>query len=304
MVKFTIKAKDFKKFLKSISCKGTLQFKSQGKVENFLFSAFFIDVDKENQILSVLTRDNHFKAIKQLATIKAKVEESGVIEMTDKSVFDVIFDSVDTQKPIIVTSDGNAIYIENQDGDWYKRRIVGDKNLDDVFKEKDKLFDWKNSHSLIEQDGKEIWKFTVPKGSALYPMRIKTNKNNLKKFVNDTIKLTKDNATVVRSEDGIVSISTGAPNANTQSKHKLEYEDIGVELDNFAVKFSALQAIVPNLLDDIILNFRRTGKDTIVMRIESFDKNMNQILSIASQDKDGVLYDEEPIQEEEESQTE
>lgn len=302
MVKFIIKAKDFKKFLKAVSCKGTLQFKSQGKVDNFLFSAFFIDVDKENQQLSVVTQDNYFKAIKQLAQIKAKVIEEGVIEITDKKVFDVIFDAIDVEKPIQVSSDGNAIYVENQDGDWYKRRIVGDKALDEVFEKKDKLFQWVESHVLEEDGDIKLWRFTTTQGSVLYPMRIKTTRKNFGKFVKDTLKLTKDNSTVIRCEEELITVSTGTPNSTNMSKHKLEYEDIGKELLGFAVKFSALQAIVPNLLDDVILNFRRTGADTIVMRIESFDKNMTQILSVASQDKDGVLYEmpKEDIKAEEE----
>jgi hypothetical protein len=306
MVKFTIKAKDFKKFLGVISCKGTLQFKSKGKVEAFLFSAFFIDVDKENQQLSVLSIDNYFKAVKQLATIKANVKEAGIVEITDKKVFDVIFEAIDIEKPIQITSDDSAIYVENQEGDWYKRRIVGDKKLEEVYEKKDDLYDWVNQHMLVDIDGTEVWKFTVPdKGSALYPMRIETTQTNLSKFVKDTLKLTKDNSTVIRSEDNVITISTGQPNAANMAKHELHYKDIGIEMTNFAVRFSALQAIVPNLLEKVILNFRKTAGNTLVMRIESYDDNMRQVLSIASQDKDGVLYDDpEELENEEIKNTE
>ena len=249
-------------------------------------------MDKTKQQLTVLSIDNYFRSVKQLATISAKVEEEGVIEITDKKTFDVIFDSVDVEKPIQISSDGSAIYVENQDGDWYKRRIVGDKSLEEIFEKKDELFNWVEQHSLVKVDGKDVWKFTPEQGSALYPMRIKTTRKNLMKFVKDTLKLTKDNATVILSENGTITISTGQPNSTTMAKHKLEYESIGTELINFAVKFSALQAIVPNLLEDVILNFRMQSSGIVVMRIESFDKNMKQVLSLGSQDKNGVIYDE------------
>jgi len=302
MVKFYIKAKDLKNLIDGVSCKGTLQFKSKGKTEAPLFGAFFIDVDKANNKISVLTIDTFFSQIKQYAEANAKVEEEGVIEVTDKKYFDKLFSSIDLEKPVSVESDGNVIIVENQDGDWYRRRIVGDKNLDEVNEKMNQLFDWMKSHELVEVIAEDelgnavkrkVWKFTVPQGSATYPMRIKTNKKNLQKFVGDAINLTKDNDTIIISKDGEITIHSGKPNSTNQSRHRLEYENIGEEIIDFAVKFSALQAIVPNLQDEVILNFRMTGGKTIVLRIESMNKTFYQIISIGSQDKDGVLYDNE-----------
>jgi len=54
-IAFKIKGKEFQKFLDGVSCRGVLQFKSKGKTEAPLFSAFYIDVDKKNQKLTVLT---------------------------------------------------------------------------------------------------------------------------------------------------------------------------------------------------------------------------------------------------------
>lgn len=302
MTKFIIKAKDFKNLLDGVSCKGTLQFKAKGKTESPLFSAFFIDVDKETQKISIRTIDTFFNSIKQHAEINAKVEEEGIIEITDKKKYDKIFKGIDLEKPISVSSDGNFIIIENEDGDWYRRRIVGDKALDDVNKSMENIFDWINSHDMVEFDAendkgeiekRKVWRFSTPVGSALYPMRIKTTKKNLSKFVSDAVDLTKDNDTIVICKDGVITIHTGKPNSTDQSKHKLAYADIGKEIFDFAVKFSALQAIVPNLQEEVILNFRMTKSKTIVLRIESSNKTFHQIISIGSQDKDGVLYDDE-----------
>jgi len=294
MVKFQIKTKEFTKFLNTVSCKGTLQFKSKGKTEANLFSSFFIDADKEAQKLTVLTIDTFFNQIKQLATISAKVIEEGVIEITEKKAYDNIFKNIKGETPIQISSDGNAIYVENQEGDWYKRRIVGNKGLDEVYNKKDELFKWKNAHTFEEVGvDKKIWRFTVPEGSTTYPMRIKTTKKELSKFVSDAVKLTKDNDTIIISEKGKIEIWSGKPSSTTQSKHLLKFEDIGKEIIEFKVKFSALQAVVPNLLDEVILNFRKTGAETIILRLESFDKTMHQIMNVGSQDKDGVLYDTE-----------
>jgi len=293
MVKFTIKTKDFKKFLDAVSCKGTLQFKSKGKVDAPLFSAFFIEVDDKENKLRVLSLDTYFNKIKQLASIGAKVEEGGIIEITDKSVFDTIFKNLDGAKPIIVSCDGDAIYIESQEGDWYKRRIVGDKALDEITNKEKELNAWKDSHDLVSQEGIGVWRITLGTASAIYPMRIKVKKDDLKKFVADAVTLTKDNNTIIISEGENIEIWSGTPNSTNQSKHRVPFENIGKEIIDFSVKFSALQGIVPNLQDEIILNFRKTSEDTVVLRIETMDANFYQILSIGSQDKDGVLYEEE-----------
>jgi hypothetical protein len=302
MTRFRIRAKDFKKFLNTISCKGTLQFKSKGKTEANLFSSFFIDVDKDNQKLTVLTVDTFFNQIKQVSTIGANVLEEGVIEITEKKAFNTILSSMTPESIVEIYSDGTSIYLENSEGDWYKRRIVGDKALDAVFDKKDKLFEWNQAHTLEEIVNEEakavkVWRFTVEQGTTIYPMRIKTTKKQLGKFVQDAVKLTRDNDTIIISENQEIEVWSGKPNSTNQSKHVLKFEDIGKTLIDFKVKFSALQAIVPNLLDDVILNFRKTGEQTIIMRIESFDKNMHQIISLGSQDKDGVLYESEEIPE-------
>lgn len=291
MVKFVIRAGDFKKFLDTISCKGTLQFKSKGKVDAELFSAFFINV--KDKKLEVLTVDTFFNQIKQKATINAVVKEEGKLEITNKSDFDEILKSMDKNYPITISSDGKVIRVENDYGDWYEMRIIGNESLSEIDSQEDSLKTWDEAHSLTTIDGAEVWKFTIPAGTAVFPMRIKTNKKSLKKFVSDTIKLTKDDSTVIISEDGKINIYSGKPNSLKRSGHKLEHENIGTKVEHFAVKFAALQSIVPNLLDDVILSFRKTGMDTIVMLIESSDKNMKQFISIASQDKDGVIWDEE-----------
>jgi hypothetical protein len=287
-----------------VACKGVLQFKSKGKTEAPLFSAFYIDVDEENQKLTVLTIDTFFQQIKQDTSIKAKVLEAGVIEITDKLSFDKIFKSMDVEKEIEVWNDHDAIYLQTIDGsDWYKRRLTGDKALDDVFEKKDLLFNWRDAHTYEEverEDGRKvkIALFTTSKGSAFYPMRIKVQKKDMMKLVADSINLTKDNDTVILSEDGTITISTGRPNSTNMAKHKIPYEDLGREVFEFAIKFSALQAITPNLLDDVILNFRKQKNETIVLRIESMDKTMVQVFSIGSQDKDGILYDIDIVEEE------
>ena len=298
MVKFYLKAGDFKKFLKVVSCKGTLKFKAQGKVEAPLFSAFFINADKEKQLLNVLTIDTFFNQIKQDTDMNAKVIEAGVIEVTDYSRFEAVFEGVDLNKPIMVTSDENAVLITSDDGDEYRLRIIGDAKLDDVYGAKDKLYDWKKSHDEVEvgDEGRSIWRITLPDGSALYPMKIRTTKDQLKKFVGDSIKLTKDNSTVIISENGAINIHSGAPNSTNSSKHPIRYEDVGKELINFSAKFAGLQAIVSNILDDIHISFRKTGEQNIIMRIESFDKKIHQLIVVGSEDKDGVLWDEEEPQ--------
>jgi len=303
MTRFRIKGKEFQKFLDGVSCRGVLQFKSKGKTEAPLFSAFYIDVDKDNQKLTVLTIDTFFQQIKQDSSIKAKVDEAGVVEITNKITFDKIFKSMDVEKEIEVWDDQDAIYIQTVDGsDWYKRRLTGDKALDDVYSQKDLLFNWRDSHSYVDvvaDDGEtmKVAKFTTPKGSALYPMRIKLDKKDLLKLVSDSINLTKDNDTVIFSEEGKLIISTGRPNAASMARHKITYENLGKEILPFSIKFSALQAIIPNLLDEIIFNFRKQKNETMVLRIESMDKTMVQVFSIGSQDKDGVLYDVDIIEE-------
>lgn len=302
MVKFYIRGKSFKSLIDGVSCKGTLQFKSKGTTTAPLFGAFFIDADKEEQKISVLTIDTFFGQIKQYAEVNAKVLEEGIIEITDKGYFDKAFSGMNLDIPITVSSDGNTIIIENDDGDWYKRRIVGDKSLDEVNDKMESLFSWKKGHTLEEIDAendkgeiekRKVWKLTIGSKTALYPMRIKTTKKSMKKFVSDTVNLTKDNDTVIISEGGTITIHTGKPNSTNQSRHNLDFVDIGQELFNFAVKFSALQAIVPNAQDDIILNFRKTGSGNIVLRFESLSKTFHQVISIGSQDKDGILYDVE-----------
>lgn len=293
MVKFTIRVGDFKKFLSTVACKGTLQFKSKGKVDSELFSSFYINADKTLQLLTVITIDTFFKQIKQCSTIRATVKEEGNLEITDKSGIDTILSGMDKNSLITITSDGKTIEIENSDGDWYKRRIIGDDSLQEVVDKEATLKAWIDSHSLQLIDGKDLWKITVGSGSALYPMRIKTTKKDLQKFVKDCLNLTKDNDTVIISEGGTIEIHTGKPNSINRSKHVLKHENIGKEYIDFGAKFSALQSIVPNLLDDVILNFRKNNKGLIILRIESFDKNMSQLIALGSQDKDGVLYDEE-----------
>jgi len=292
MVKFVLKAGDFKSFLETVCCEGTLQFNTTVKAP--LFSAFFIDADKDKQKLSVLTIDTFFIQIKQDTSIKAKVLEAGVIEVTNYKRFKAVFEGLDLNKTIKVTSDDDAIYIESEEGDWYKLRIIGDEKLDEVYEKKGKLFEWREIHDEIEVDEKrKVWRITLDGKSALYPMKIKTTKEQLKKFVGDTMKLTKESSTVIISEKGQIDIHSGAPNASSSSKHPLQYTNVGKELINFSVKFAGLQAIVSNLLDDIYLSFRKTSQDTIVLRIESFDNKIHQIISIGSEDKDGVLWNEQ-----------
>ena len=300
MTKFIIKAGDLKKFLETVSCIGTLQFKAKGKVEAPLFSAFFIDVDKEEQLLSVLTIDTFFMKIKQNATIKAKVIEAGVIEITNYKRFKSVFEGVSLNGDITITSDDDAIYIVSEAGDEYKLRIMGDGKLDEVYESKNILYDWKEAHSEVEIEVEKrgeiekriIWKITIGGASALYPMKIRTTKDQLKKFVNDSIKLTKDNSTVIKSEKGEINIHTGAPNATNSSKHPIYYVNAGKELINFKAKFAGLQAIVTNLLDEVCLSFRKTGEETIIIRIDSSNGNIHQTIAIGSEDKDGVLWDD------------
>ena len=151
MTRFKIKGKELQKFLNGVSCSGVLQFKSKGKTDAPLFSAFYIDVNKKEQKLNVLTIDTFFQQIKQDSSISAEVLEEGIIEIADKGTFDKIFKSMDVQKKIEVWSDPDAIYIETVDGaDWYKRRLVGDKALEDVNTKKELLFSWKKGHSDVE----------------------------------------------------------------------------------------------------------------------------------------------------------
>lgn len=293
MAKFKVNADKFKLFLDTAACKGTLQFTSKSKVRKDMFEAFVITADIEENCLEILAKDNHYESIKErIVLTNVDVEQEGMLEITNKTIFDNIWKSIDTKKNIIVETKEGKTIITTEDGkDQYRiAQIANQDKIGIAINLQDDLQLWKKRHKKVNIDDKTLTRFEIEgKGHSDFEMRLTTTQDKLKVLTSDVLNLTEDNKTLIISENGKVYMHSGNPNDVVQSKHELEFSNTGTGWEDFKAKFFALQAIVPNLLKNVNLNIRRTGANTIILRFESQESDLVQEINVGSEGKDGDI---------------
>ena len=300
MAKFRIKKEDFLNFLKKTSCNGVIKFRDGKAVTQPLFSCFYLDVQGDR--LEVLTIDTVKKKIRMNTIIRGiDVVEEGTITISDyKAIADVLDGRGLGKGMLTVWNEGTKIFIESEK-DGYEIRQRDNKDIE-VFTSKKgrqiKLLNmWKNGHAfeVIEKevDGK-IVKIegiltatlkdikTKEDLSIPFPTKLEVSKEDLLKVVDDTLKLTKDNKTVISLRDDVLKAFKGEANANTKGRHKIDYIDLGSELIEFEEDFYNIQTIVPNLFKKIVFNIRRIDTDnSIAVWIKSVDEKSKMEINIA-----------------------
>ena len=300
MVKFRIKKEDFLNFLTKTSCNGVIKFRDGKAVTQPLFSCFYLDAEGDK--LEVLTIDTVKKKIRMDAIIRGiDVIEPGTITISDyKAITSPLGGRGLGKGMITVWNEGTKIFIES-DKDGYEIRQRDNKDIE-VFTAKKgrqiKLLNmWKNGHTF-EVIEKEVDKQIVKSEGLLiatlkdiktkenikipFPTKLEVSKEDLLKVVDDTLKLTKDNKTVISLQDDVLKAFKGEANANTKGRHNIDYIDLGSELLEFKEDFYNIQTIVPNLFKKIVFNIRRIESDnSIAVWIKSVDEKSKIEINIA-----------------------
>ena len=294
MAKFRIKKEDFKNFLVKTSCNGVIKYRDSKSVTQPLFSCFYLDVKGDR--LEVLTIDTVKKKIQMNAVIHdVDVIEEGVITISDyKSIIDVLGGRGLGKGLLTVWDEKDKIFIESEK-DGYQIRQRGNTDIE-IFKAKKGrmikyLNGWRKNHNFeieekeieingnsvtIKEEGILIATVKDPKTKEIlhipFPTKLEVSKEDLLKVVDDTLKLTKDNKTIISLQDGVLKAFKGEANARTKGKHIIDFKDLGTELMDFEESFYNIQTIVPNLFDKIVFNIRRVETDgSLAVMIKSVD---------------------------------
>ncbi|KKN22677.1 hypothetical protein LCGC14_0912600 [marine sediment metagenome] len=303
MAKFRIEKGNFKNFLLKTSCNGIIKFRDSKKVEQPLFSCFYLDAKDDR--LEVLTIDTVKKKIQMNSVITGiEVIEPGVITISDyKAIVEVLSGRGLDKGLVTVWNEGNKIFIETEK-DGYEIRQRDNSDIEIFTAKKGKMIKylnaWRKAHAFefeereVEVDG-QIIKFkdeglliatvkdpkTKEKLVIPFSTKIEVSKEDLLKLVDDTVRLTKDNKTVISLHDGVLKAFKGEANARITGKHIIDYKDLGSELIDFEKSFYNIQTIVPNLFDKITFNIRKIGTDnSLAIWIKSVDEKSKTEINI------------------------
>ncbi len=285
MTKFKITKERFLKFLEITACNGVIKFRDSKKVEQPLFSSFYLNATDDR--LEVLTIDTIKKKI-QLNNIISGVEviEEGKIAISDyNAILDVLKGRGLGKDPIITVFDEGIVLKIETDKDGYEIRQKENKDLTKVSQKEKYLRSWRKGHNINENgilvaSAKNVKTKEIVE--APFSMKIVVSKDDLLKVVDDTINLTKDNKTRITHIDGVLKLFKGEANASTKGKHIVPYEDLGENVMDFDEFFYNIQTIVPNLFSKITLNIRRIEADnTLAVWVNSMDEKSKTEINIS-----------------------
>jgi len=284
MTKFKITKDRFKKFLEITACKGVIKFRDSKKIEQPLFSSFYLKAEGDK--LEVLTIDTIKKKI-QLNNIISGVEviEDGKIAISDYNAILDVLKGKGLDKGIVTVFDEGVVLKIETDKDGYEIRQKENKDLAKVSQKEKYLRAWRKGHNINEK-GILVASATDSKTKKIvlapFSMKITVNKDDLLKVVDDTVNLTKDNKTKLTFQDGVLKAFKGEENSRTKGKHIIPYEDVGENVIDFDEDFYNIQTIVPNLFGKITLNIRRIEADnTLAIWINSVDEKSKTEINIS-----------------------
>lgn len=284
MTKFKITKDRFKNFLEKTACKGVIKFRDSKKIEQPLFSSFYLKAEGDK--LEVLTIDTIKKKI-QLNNIISGVDviEDGKIAISDYNAILDVLKGKGLDKGIITVFDEGVVLKIETDKDGYEIRQKENKDLAKVSHKEKYLRAWRKGHNINEK-GILVASATDSKTKEIvlapFSMKITVNRDDLLKVVDDTINLTKDNKTKLTFQDGVLKAFKGEGNAKTKGKHIIPYEDVGENVIDFDEDFYNIQTIVPNLFSKITLNIRRIEADnTLAIWINSVDEKSKTEINIS-----------------------
>ncbi len=286
MTKFKIGKEKFKKFLEITACKGVIKFRDSKKIEQPLFSSFYLRAVEDR--LEVLTIDTIKKKI-QLNNIISGVEviDEGKIAISDyNAILDVLKGrGLGNKNPIITVFDEGVVLKIETDKDGYEIRQKENKDLDKVSQKEKYLRAWRKGHILNENgilvaQAKNVKTKEIVE--APFSMKIIVNQEDLLKVVDDTVNLTKDNKTRITFQDGVLKAFKGEANARTKGKHIIPFEDVGENIMDFDEYFYNIQTIMPNMFSKITLNIRRIEADgTLAVWVNSMDEKSKTEINIS-----------------------
>jgi len=284
MTKFKITKDRFKKFLEITACKGVIKFRDSKKIEQPLFSSFYLKAEGDK--LEVLTIDTIKKKI-QLNNIISGVDviEDGKIAISDYNAILDVLKGKGLDKGIVTVFDEGVVLKIETDKDGYEIRQKENKDLAKVSQKEKYLRAWRKGHNINEK-GILVASATDSKTKKIvlapFSMKITVNKDDLLKVVDDTVNLTKDNKTKLTFQDGVLKAFKGEENSRTKGKHIIPYEDVGENVIDFDEDFYNIQTIVPNLFGKITLNIRRIEADnTLAIWINSVDEKSKTEINIS-----------------------
>lgn len=285
MVEFSVDKDVFKKFLEVCCMQGTIQFRDNKGISKPLFSSFYLNVFEDR--LEVLTVDPYTRKTRAEFILRDIIGiEQGEIPIID---FNAIMSCLGGKgiSGLITVSNRDSIITLESDKDVYEIRQKGRIFYDDL-KDKEKvktlnaLQMWKDWHQFDEQG--MLHMYAEMKGKTVdapYPMKLKVNKKDLLKVVGDTLNIMKDNKTKLVFHEGKFLAYKGEENAKIKSRHEIPYEPLLDDIIEFEDKFKKIQTVVPNLFDEIELNFRRINADgSLAIFIRSIDEKLNIEINI------------------------
>jgi len=321
MTKFTVQKEHFVTFLKTCAMEGAIKFRDKKKVTSPLFSCFYLEAIKKKTVtkeiegkkietlipeqLKVLSFDTYRKSIKQKTTLRnVKVEEEGRILIADYRVLVGVIGGkgIKANAQVTIWNEDTDIFVETEGSkDAYEIRQKTNKDFKLISGEGKKsktliqeLDEWNNNHKW--EDNILIFYAYHPKtkkllGSAEFNTVLKLKKEDIMSVVSDAIDLTKDNKTRVILSDDEMRMFKGEANSEIKSKHLIDFENIGSEIETFDEEFYSIQTIIPNMFNEIFFHLRRVNaNNSIAIWIKSSDlKNGIEIniglVSIISKDK-------------------
>lgn len=258
----------FKKFLESVSMKGTYQFMKRKAVTKMFFDSYFLDVNPENKLI-VLTLNKARNTSAKFTLEDVNVIEDGIIPITDaETIIDVLSTKglgddleIESKDTIMTINDGKtAIEIEQRES-----KDTEELKNTNIVKQ---LEDWDNLH---EHNDDGILVISAKKHPKLendlpYKMQLKIKKSELIPLIGTTLKLTKDNKTAL-----VFDGKFRAHSVQANSRIRLKNTDIECKINGEPFEFEyecySLQSILPNLFDDIEINLKTAkAKDDDVMK--------------------------------------
>jgi len=285
VVDFKTKVGDFSKLLKTAMCQGTIVYKSgkaKSSINKALFSTFHLDVDKENQLLEIMTMDTWYNTIAGDFTLRnVSVQEEGCLDITDPEAILKCLSTIDGKKQVEVSGEGTNLTIDTLDGiDHFEIRQVDNLTLDEM--EMDDVYGWKDAVQKTE-DG--FLKFVYGDTEGVYTLVLKVDNSDLSKLVKDK-DITKNEETILIYKNGNFFVSTGDANANVKTKHAVMIKEKKGSIKDFQKTFYALHVIVPNLFKEVDLHIRQMDDGRLGLHIESHEENFSAVIETNSQDEE------------------
>ncbi|MGV9200305.1 MAG: hypothetical protein ACOC4M_15980 [Promethearchaeia archaeon] len=275
MVEIEINVDSLREFIDRTAAEGVTNITSDKKVKNHFFKYFYLNVDEENQELSVKANDSAEKrTLIKHKLGNVKVIDGGKIPIANSEIFIDLLDRIPRGRLINFTATKDYLSVNTVDDPENPRGYrfrQPDYNEEQAEKIDIGLEGSLTNEEIIEyyhwEDDKP--KITIPdQGSAVYDCAVEFEKGELMDVIDDSIRWTKDQDISVTMKDGNIIFRSGKKADNKQGEIIYDKEiENEIEFENQLI--SVMQVIVPHLFDKSTWYFRLSSDGVLKFYVHS-----------------------------------